>query len=151
MLSITPFLWFDTDLAEPIKFYMSVFPNAVTNADPLDKGPIYSADIKLCGQQLTLFHAGLPPASFNESVSLFVSVDTQDEIDDLWEKLTANGGEPGNCGWLKDRFGLSWQVVPTSLGSLLGASDRTRAQQATDAMMQMSKLDIAELQAAYDR
>ena len=151
MPSITPFLWFDTDLAEPIKFYMSVFPNAVSNADPLDGGPIYSAGIELCGQQLTLFHAGPPPASFNESVSLFVSVDTQDEIDDLWEKLTANGGEPGNCGWLKDRFGLSWQVVPTALGSLLGASDRTRAQQATEAMMQMSKLNIAELQAAYDR
>jgi predicted 3-demethylubiquinone-9 3-methyltransferase (glyoxalase superfamily) len=151
MPSITPFLWFDTDLAEPIKFYMSVFPNAVSNADPLDGGPIYSAGIELCGQQLTLFHAGPPPASFNESVSLFVSVDTQDEIDDLWEKLTANGGESGNCGWLKDRFGLSWQVVPTVLGSLLGASDRTRAHQATDAMMQMSKLNIAELQAAYDR
>ena len=130
---------------------MSVFPNAVTNADPLDAGPIYSAGIELCGQPLTLFHAGLPPASFNESVSLFVSVDTQDEIDDLWEKLTANGGEPGNCGWLKDRFGLSWQVVPTVLGSLLGASDRTRAHQATEAMMQMSKLNIAQLQAAYDR
>ena len=151
MPSITPFLWFDTDLAEPIKFYMSAFPNAVSNADPLDGGPIYSAGIELCGQQLTLFHAGLPPARFNESVSLFVSVDTQDEIDDLWEKLTADGGEPGNCGWLKNRFGLSWQVVPTALGSLLGASDRTRAHQATDAMMQMSKLNIAELQAAYDR
>ena len=82
---------------------------------------------------------------------MFVSVDTQDEVDDLWEKLTADGGEPGRCGWLRDRFGLSWQVVPTILGSLLGASDRTRAQQATDAMMQMGKLDIAALQAAFDR
>lgn len=152
MPSITPFLWFDTDLAEPIKFYASIFSDAVSpNAGSTDGGPIYSAAIELCGQQLTLFHAGPPPAGFTEATSLFVSVDTQDEIDDLWEKLTANGGEPGNCGWLKDRFGLSWQVVPTVLGSLPGASDRTRAQQATEAMMQMGKLDIAALQAAYDR
>jgi predicted 3-demethylubiquinone-9 3-methyltransferase (glyoxalase superfamily) len=150
MPSITPFLWFDSDLAEPINFYRSIFPDSVAPDVSIDNGPIYSASIELCGQQLTLFHAGPPPASFTESFSLFVSVDTQDEIDDLWGKLTADGGEPGNCGWLKDRFGLSWQVVPAVLPSLLGASDRTRAQRATEAMMQMSKLDIATLQAAYD-
>ncbi len=82
---------------------------------------------------------------------MFLSVDTQVEIDDLWDRLTADGGEPGRCGWLKDRFGLSWQVVPTVLGSLVGSPDRTRAQQAVDAMMQMGKLEIAALQAAYDR
>ena len=152
MPSITPFLWFDSDLAEPLNFYSSVFLDAAPlDVDSTDGGPIYSATIELCGQQLTLFHAGPPPAGFTEAVSLFVGVDTQNEIDDLWEKLTADGGEPGRCGWLKDRFGLSWQVVPTILGSLLGASDRTRAQQATDAMMQMGKLDIAALQAAFDR
>jgi predicted 3-demethylubiquinone-9 3-methyltransferase (glyoxalase superfamily) len=149
--SITPFLWFDTDLAEPIKFYSSIFPDAVSpNVGSEDEGPIYSASIELCGQQLRLFHAGPPPASFTEATSLFVSVDTQDEIDDLWAKLIADGGEPGVCGWLKDRFGLSWQVVPTVLGPMLGATDRTRAQHATEAMMQMGKLDIAALQAAYD-
>jgi predicted 3-demethylubiquinone-9 3-methyltransferase (glyoxalase superfamily) len=152
MPSITPFLWFDTDLAEPIEFYTSIFPDAASpNARPTDDGPIFTASIELGGQHLTLFHAGPPPAGFTESISLFVSVDAQDEIDDLWDRLTANGGEPGRCGWLKDRYGLSWQVVPTVLGSLLGSSDRTRAQQATDAMMQMGKLDIAALQAAYDR
>jgi predicted 3-demethylubiquinone-9 3-methyltransferase (glyoxalase superfamily) len=152
MPSITPFLWFDTDLVEPINFYRSIFPDSMSpNVGSIDSGPIFSASIELCGQQLTLFHAGPPPASFNESFSLFVSVDTQDEIDDLWEKLTADGGEPGNCGWLKDRFGLSWQIVPTVLPALLGASDRTRAGHATEAMMQMSKLEIAALQAAYDR
>jgi predicted 3-demethylubiquinone-9 3-methyltransferase (glyoxalase superfamily) len=152
MPSITPFLWFDADLAELIEFYTSIFPDAVSsNVGSTDDGPIFTATIELCGQQLMLFHAGPPPAGFTESISLFVSVDTQGEIDDLWERLTADGGEPGRCGWLKDRYGLSWQVVPTVLGSLLGSSDRTHAQQAIDAMMQMSKLDIAALQAAYDR
>jgi predicted 3-demethylubiquinone-9 3-methyltransferase (glyoxalase superfamily) len=152
MPSITPFLWFDTDLAEPIEFYTSIFPDAASpNGRPTDDGPIFTATVELYGQQLTLFHAGSPPAGFTEAISLFVSVDTQDEIDDLWERLTAGGGEPGRCGWLKDRYGLSWQVVPTALGSLLGSSDRARAQQATDAMMQMGKLDIAALHAAYDR
>jgi predicted 3-demethylubiquinone-9 3-methyltransferase (glyoxalase superfamily) len=151
--SITPFLWFDTDLAEPIAFYTSIFPDAaspdVRRTD--DDGPIFTATIELCGQRLMVLNGGPIHAGFTESISLFVSVDAQDEIDDLWERLTANGGEPGRCGWLKDRYGLSWQVVPTVLGSLLGSSDRTRAQQATDAMMQMGKLDIAALQAAYDR
>jgi predicted 3-demethylubiquinone-9 3-methyltransferase (glyoxalase superfamily) len=153
MPSITPFLWFDGDLAEPIVFYTSIFPGV----DPPDvrpggdTGPIQTATIELCGQQLMLLNGGPAHSGFNESISLFVSVDTQDEIDDLWGRLTADGGEPGQCGWLKDRYGLSWQVVPGVLGSLLGSSDRNRAQQATDAMMQMTKLDIAALQAAYDR
>ncbi|HTD49441.1 MAG TPA: VOC family protein [Acidimicrobiia bacterium] len=153
MPTITPFLWFDVDLAEPIAFYLSIFPDAA-GPDALrerDDGPIFTATIELCGQQLMLLNGGPVHAGFTESVSLFVTVETQDEIDDLWERLTADGGETGRCGWLKDRFGLSWQIVPTVLGSLLGSRDRTRAQQATDAMMQMDKLDIAALQAAYDR
>jgi predicted 3-demethylubiquinone-9 3-methyltransferase (glyoxalase superfamily) len=152
MKSIVPFLWFDTDLAGPIAFYTSVFPDAgwPDGRPTLDDGPIFTATLDLCGQKLMLFHAGPPPAGFTESVSMFVSVDTQAEVDYLWEQLTADGGEPGRCGWLKDRYGLSWQIVPIVLGSLLGSPDRTRAQRATDAMMQMSKLDIAALQAAYD-
>jgi predicted 3-demethylubiquinone-9 3-methyltransferase (glyoxalase superfamily) len=98
-----------------------------------------------------LLNGGPIHAGFTESISLFVSVESQEEIDDLWERLTVRGGEPGRCGWLKDRYGLSWQIVPTVLGTLLGSSDRIRAQQATDAMMQMGKLDTAALQAAYDR
>lgn len=153
MPSITPFLWFDTDLVEPIAFYTSIFPHASSPEvrAALDDGPIFAATIELCGQRLILLNGGPAHAGFTESISLMVSVEGQDEIDALWEQLTANGGEPGRCGWLKDRYGLSWQVVPNVLGTLLGSSDRTRAQRATDAMMQMSKLDVAELQAAYDR
>jgi len=153
MPSITPFLWFDTDLVEPIAFYTSIFPEVeAPDVRPgADDGPVFTATVELCGQKLMLLNGGPVHAGFTESISLFVNVDTQGEIDDLWERLTAGGGEPGRCGWLKDRYGLSWQVVPTVLGSLLGSSDRIRAQQATDAMMEMSKLDIAALQAAYDR
>ncbi len=153
MPSITPFLWFDVDLAEPIAFYTSIFPDAASpNVGPVvgDK-PTFAATIEMCGQKLMLLNGGPAHAGFTESISLFTSVDTQGEIDDLWERLTADGGEPGRCGWLKDRYGLSWQVVPTVLESLIGSSDRNRAQQATDAMLQMSKLDISALQAAYDR
>ncbi len=153
MLSITPFLWFDTDLAEPIAFYTSIFPEAAS-PEPrhsVDDGPIYAATIELCGQQLMLLNGGPVHAGFTEAISLFVSVETQEEIDDLWNRLTDNGGEPGRCGWLKDRYGLSWQIVPSLLGTLIGSADRPRAGQALDAMMQMDKLDMAALQAAYDR
>ncbi len=150
MTSITPFLWFDTDLAEPISFYTSIFPDSATPAIT-SEGPIFTATIELCGQQLLLLNGGPEHAGFTESISLFVSVETQVEIDDLWERLTADGGEPGRCGWLKDRYGLSWQIVPSALGSLLGSPDRTRAQQAQEAMLQMGKLDLGVLQAAFDR
>lgn len=153
MPSITPFLWFDGDLAEPIAFYTSIFRDPATSDvhSSTEEGPVFSATIELCGQKLMLLNGGPAHAGFSESISLFVTVDTQDEIDDLWERLTKDDGEPGRCGWLKDHYGMSWQIVPTLLGSLLSSSDRTRAQQATDAMMQMSKLDMAALQAAYDR
>lgn len=124
MPSIAPYLWFSTDLAEPIE---------------------------LCGQQLMLLNGGPVHAGFNEAMSMFTSVDSQPEIDALWDKLVGDGGEPGRCGWLKDRYGRSWQIVPSMLGTWLGAPDRQRVQQATDAMLQMGKLDIATLQAAYDR
>ncbi len=154
MPTITPFLWFDTDLAEPIAYYQSIFPDTAAASDATQAapdGPVFMATIELCGQQLMLLNGGPHHAGFDESISLFVSVDSQDEVDDLWGRLTADGGEPGRCGWLKDRYGLSWQIVPTVLGSLLGSPDRSRAQQAQDAMMEMDKLDIAALQAAFDR
>lgn len=150
MPSITPFLWFDTDLAEPIAFYTTIF-HGTTGPVEISEGPISTATIELCGQQLFLLNGGPSHAGFSESISLFVRVESQGEIDDLWQRLTADGGQTGRCGWLKDRYGLSWQIVPTVLESLFGSSDRTRAQQAIDAMMTMDKLDIAELQAAYDR
>jgi predicted 3-demethylubiquinone-9 3-methyltransferase (glyoxalase superfamily) len=153
MASITPFLWFDTDLSEAIAFYTSIFPDAQANeASPMrGEGPIFSATIKLAGQELMMLNGGPAHAGFTESISLFVSVDTQDEVDDLWERLSASGGETSRCGWLKDRYGLWWQVVPSVLGELLGSPDRTRAQQAMEAMLTMDRLDIAALQAAYDR
>lgn len=148
MPTITPFLWFDGDLAEPIAFYASVFPGA--KVPPLD-GPVFSAEIELCGQRLLLLNGGPFHAGFTEAISMFVQVDAQAEIDDLWARLTADGGEPGQCGWCKDRYGLSWQVIPSVLGSLLGSPDRVRAGQAHEAMMTMGKLDVAALQAAFDR
>ena len=153
MPSITPFLWFDGDLAEPIAYYTSIFPDAAPpDVRPVtDGGPIFTATIELCGQRLMFLNGGPVHAGFTEAISLFVSVDTQDEIDRLWGRLTEGGGEPGRCGWLKDRFGLSWQIVPGVLGALLGSPDRTRAQQAMDAMLQMDKLEIATLQGAFDR
>jgi predicted 3-demethylubiquinone-9 3-methyltransferase (glyoxalase superfamily) len=150
MPSITPFLWFDSDLAEPIAFYRSVFPEAFVCDEPAS-GPVFSATVELCGQKIMLLNGGPANAGFTESISLFVSVSTQEELDGLWDRLIAGGGESGQCGWLKDRYGLSWQVVPTVLGVLLGSVDRRRAQQAIEAMLQMTKLDIAALQAAYDR
>jgi predicted 3-demethylubiquinone-9 3-methyltransferase (glyoxalase superfamily) len=153
MPTITPFLWFNTDLAEPIEFYTSIFPNASTGYAQRagDNGPIFTAEIELCGQKLMLLNGGPTHAGFTEAISLFISVDTQTEIDELWDRLLADGGEPSQCGWLKDRYGLSWQVVPSMLGTVLGSPDRRRASQAMDAMMQMVKLDIAALQAAFDR
>ena len=153
MTSITPFLWFDTDLREPIRFYSSIFPEpgAAPQSSDDDSGPVYSAVIELAGQRLMLLNGGPASFGFTEAISLFVETETQTEIDRLWSALTEGGGEPGRCGWLKDRYGLSWQIVPAVLGSLLGSSDRKRAQQAMDAMMTMSKLDIDGLQGAYDR
>jgi predicted 3-demethylubiquinone-9 3-methyltransferase (glyoxalase superfamily) len=149
--TITPFLWFDGDLAEPIAYYTSIFPDAHASDTGTGGGPVFSSTIELCGQRLMLLNGGPMHANFTEAISMFVNVDTQDEVDHLWAQLCAGGGEAGRCGWLKDRYGLSWQIVPAVLGSLIGSPNRTRAQQAIDAMMQMNKLDIAGLQAAYDR
>ncbi len=155
MPTITPFLWFDTDLAEPIAYYRSIFPDTVSADEPSEQagpaGPVFTASIDLCGQELMFLNGGPIHAGFDESISLFVSVDTQEEVDELWDRLTADGGEAGRCGWLKDRYGLSWQIIPTILGELLGSPDRDRAQQAQDAMMGMNKLNVAALQAAFDR
>ena len=164
MPSITPFLWFDSDLAEPIAFYRSVFPDRAVHGEPIttdapdstmpssgEDGPISTATIELCGQRIMLLNGGPAHAGFSESISLFVSVETQSELDELWGRLVSGGGEESRCGWLKDRYGLSWQVVPTMLGTVLGSADRARAQQALDAMLQMNKLDIATLQSAFDR
>jgi predicted 3-demethylubiquinone-9 3-methyltransferase (glyoxalase superfamily) len=152
MTSVTPFLWFDADLAEPIAYYQSVFPSIdVLERSEGPEGTIFGATIEVFGQRLVLLNGGPVHAGFKESFSLLVAVSTQHEIDDLWFRLTTDGGEEGRCGWLKDRYGLSWQIVPDRLGDLIGGVDPLRAKQALDAMLGMTKLSIEGLQAAYDR
>jgi predicted 3-demethylubiquinone-9 3-methyltransferase (glyoxalase superfamily) len=151
MTTVTPFLWYDADLAEPLAYYASVFPSMqVVERSPGPDDSVAGATIELFGQRLTLLNGGPAHAGFMESFSLLVAVEMQGEIDELWSGLTADGGEEGRCGWLKDRYGLSWQIVPDRLGSLIGGPDPQRAKQALDAMLQMNKLCIEELQAAYD-
>ncbi len=149
MPTITPFLWFDTQAEEAMQFYASIFEHSKVGTVHRMGDKVMSVEFELEGQKFMALNAG-PQFTFNEAVSFFVSCETQAEIDELWGKLTADGGSPGRCGWLKDRFGLSWQIVPRELGSLLGDKDRGRASRAMTAMLQMSKLDIAGLRAAQD-
>jgi len=151
MASITPFLWFDGDLAEPIAYYTSIFGGAAGEEPRAGDGPVHFATLELFGQRLMLLNGGPAHAGFTEAISLFAEVEIQSEVDRLWERLTADGGQDGRCGWLKDRYGLSWQIVPAALGGLIGSPDHTRADQARQAMYAMGKIDIAEIQAAYDR
>ncbi|UZE46665.1 VOC family protein [Rhodopseudomonas sp. P2A-2r] len=143
MTSITPFLWFDNKVPDAVAFYTSVFPNA-----QVEVVNDFMATFELEGQR---FHAlnGGPQYKFTEAVSFFVSVETQAQVDYFWTRLTADGGEEGRCGWLKDRFGLSWQVIPAALGTMLGHPDRAKADRAMQAMLSMRKLVIADLEAAF--
>lgn len=143
MTSITPFLWFANNVPEAVAFYKAVFPNA-----KVETVSDFMAVFELEGQR---FHAlnGGPQYRFTEAVSFFISVETQAEVDYFWSRLTADGGEESRCGWLKDKFGLSWQVIPSALGRYLGDSDRTRANRVMQAMMEMRKIVIADLDRAY--
>ncbi|MFC5401352.1 VOC family protein [Cohnella soli] len=154
---ITPFLWFDNNAEEAINFYSSIFKNAKTThvsrygeGGPFPKGTLMTATFELEGQTFMALNAG-PHFKFNEAVSFFVNCTTQEEVDELWEKLTADGGEPGRCGWLKDKFGLSWQIIPTALGELMGDKDPVKAANVAQAMMQMNKIDIQGLKQAYEK
>jgi predicted 3-demethylubiquinone-9 3-methyltransferase (glyoxalase superfamily) len=149
MLSITPFLWFDTQAEQAMRFYASIFPRAREIAVHRAGDAVISVTFELEGQRFMGLNAG-PQFRFNEAVSFFVGCETQAEIDDLWSKLLANGGSPSRCGWLKDQFGLSWQIVPNVLGSLLGHPDREQSGRAMQAMLGMQKLDIAALQRAFE-
>ena len=149
MLTITPFLWFDSQAEEAMNLYVSIFPRSKVLSVQRAQGRVMSVEFELEGQKLMALNAG-PQFRFTEAISFFVGCDTQDQIDDLWTKLTADGGAPGRCGWLKDRFGLSWQIIPRSLGRMLGDPDPATAKRVMDAMLQMSKLDIAALQQARD-
>ena len=150
MLTITPFLWFDTQAEEAMNFYASIFPDAKVIDINRAEGRVFSVTYELQGQRFIGLNAG-PHFKFNEAVSFFVGCETQQEIDELWTKLLADGGSPSRCGWLKDKFGLSWQIVPNALGRLLGGGgDQARAKRVMDTMLTMDKLDIARLQLAYD-
>lgn len=147
---ITPFLWFDADVEEAASFYVSVFKDAKVESvhRPAPGKPAQSATVTLRGQRLHLFNGG-PHFKFTPAVSLFVDCETQGEVDALWAKLTAGGAE-SRCGWLTDKYGLSWQIIPTILPALLRDKNPAKAHAAMQAMLQMGKLDIARLQRAYD-
>ena len=149
MQKITPFLWFDTQAEEAMNFYASIFRNSKVHSVNKMQGKVMSVQFELEGQHFMALNAG-PMFTFNEAISFFVACESQQEIDDLWTKLTADGGSPSRCGWLKDKFGLSWQIVPTALTRMLGDKDPARAKRVTDAMLAMNKLDINQLQRAYD-
>ena len=142
MPSITPFLWFDTQAEEAARFYATIFADAhVGDVSRYPDGRAMSVSFRLNGQNFMALNGG-PLYKFNESISMFISCDSQSEVDDLWEKLTADGGQPGRCGWLKDKFGLSWQVIPKQMGALLQRPGVVQA------MMTMSKIDLQKLQDA---
>lgn len=143
MQKITPFLWFNNNAQEAAKFYCSVFKNSKIVSDT----PMMT-EINIDGQELILFNGG-PNFSFTPATSLFISCETQEEIDAYWNVLTESG-KPGQCGWLQDKYGLSWQIVPTILRSLIGDPDKEKSSRAMQAMLQMSKLDIAALTKAHD-
>jgi predicted 3-demethylubiquinone-9 3-methyltransferase (glyoxalase superfamily) len=149
MSKITPFLWFDTQAEEAMNFYASVFKNSKVIAVNKAAGRVMSVQFELDGQRFMALNGG-PHYKFTEAVSLFVACETQEEIDELWAKLTADGGASNRCGWLKDKFGLSWQIIPTTLGRMLSDPDPAKSKRALDAMLQMNKLDLKQLQQAYD-
>ncbi|HTP11587.1 MAG TPA: VOC family protein [Anaerolineae bacterium] len=155
MQKITPFLWFDDNAEEAVNFYMSVFKNSKVNsvtrygsAGPGEPGKVMTISFEIEGLTLTALNGG-PYFKFTEAISLEVACVSQAEVDELWDKLTADGGEPSQCGWLKDKFGLSWQIVPTAMMEFIQGSDPAGAQRAMAAMLKMSKLDLAVLRQAY--
>lgn len=143
MPTITPFLWFDGQAQEAMTFYTSIFRDSkVISSSPM------SVQFELQGQRFIGLNAG-PHHKFTPAVSFFIEVETQAEIDNYWNKLLADGGRPDQCGWLQDKFGLSWQVIPKALPKLLSDPDPAKAKRALDAMLKMSKIDLAELQRAH--
>lgn len=155
MPNINPFLWFDNQAEEAAALYTSVFPNSkVINVQrypagaPGPEGSVMTIEFELDGQPFTALNGGRENFSFNEAISFTVNCQDQDEVDTYWEQLTAGGGEAGPCGWLKDRFGVSWQIVPQALPRLLADPDREKANRVMQAMMQMSKIEVQKLEDA---
>ena len=156
MSKITTFLTFDHQAEAAVKLYVSAFGDSRILSEsrwgeggPGPAGALMSCEFELAGQRFVALNGG-PSFAFSDGISLFVSCETQAEVDELWAKLTADGGEPGRCGWLKDPFGVSWQIVPTALGEMLGDPNRAKAGRAMQAMLQMSKIDIEGLRRAFE-
>ena len=155
MQKITPFLWFDHQAEEAMHFYTSIFKNSKVGsvqrygeAGPGPKGSVMSATFELEGQQFFALNGG-PHFSFTPAISFFVNCETQQEVDELWEKLSA-GGEPNSCGWLKDKYGVSWQIIPSALGKMLQDKDSEKSTRVMKAMLQMKKIDVEGLKRAYE-
>ncbi|GAL83204.1 3-demethylubiquinone-9 3-methyltransferase [Sporocytophaga myxococcoides] len=149
MQKITPFLWFDGQAEEAVNFYTSMFKDSkVVNMSRMPDGKVISATFLLNGQEFMALNGG-PMFKFTEAISLFVKCETQSEIDSMWEKLS-EGGSKGRCGWLKDKFGLSWQIIPPILGELMGDKDPAKSQRVMQAMLKMDKIIIQDLKDAYE-
>jgi predicted 3-demethylubiquinone-9 3-methyltransferase (glyoxalase superfamily) len=155
MKKITPFLWFNDNAEEAMKFYVSIFKNSKVlkvarygESGPGEKGTVMTARFQLNGQEFVALNGG-PHFKFTEAISFVVNCGTQEEVDELWEKLS-EGGEESQCGWLKDKYGLSWQIVPTVLAELLQDKDAEKSNRVMKAMLQMDKLDIKTLKQVYE-
>jgi predicted 3-demethylubiquinone-9 3-methyltransferase (glyoxalase superfamily) len=156
MQKIKPFLWFDNQVEEAIIFYVSIFKNAKVHrvarygdAGPGPKGAVMLASFELAGLEFTALNGG-PRHTFNEAISFVVACDRQEEIDELWERLPEGGGSTGRNGWLKDRFGVSWQIVPSTLGTMLADPDAGRSSRVMLALLEMEKIDMEALRDAYE-
>lgn len=156
MQKIKTFLWFDTQAEEAANLYISIFDNSrildvqyYGAAGPGTEGSVMTVEFELAGQQFIALNGG-PQFTFTEAISLSIDCKSQKEVDDLWAKLTADGGEPGPCGWLKDKYGLSWQVVPTALTEMVADPDPVKSQRVMAAMLKMTKIDIQALRDAYN-
>ena len=155
MSKINPFLWFDRQAEEAANHYVSIFRNSKIvhvarygDAGPGPKGSVLVITFQLAGQEFMALNGG-PQFKFTEAISLLVNCETQQEVDELWNKLSA-GGQPSRCGWLKDKFGLSWQIVPIALGKMMSDKDPAKARRVMEAMLQMDKLDVDRLKQAYE-
>jgi predicted 3-demethylubiquinone-9 3-methyltransferase (glyoxalase superfamily) len=155
MQKITPYLWFDGQAEEAAAHYTSIFKNSrvvdvhrIGEGGPLPAGTAVTVTFELDGQQFVALNGG-PQFAFTEAISLYVSCRDQDEVDELWDRLS-DGGEPGRCGWLKDRYGVSWQIIPTALGELMSDPDPAKAGRVMQAMFGMTKIDVQGLRDAYD-
>jgi len=156
MQKIVTNLWFDTEAEDAAKFYTSIFKNSQINnvshfgeAGPREAGLVLTVDFELDGQQFTAINGG-PDFKFDEAISLLINCESQSEVDYFWDALLADGGEESQCGWLKDKFGLSWQVIPSRLGELMSDPDAAKANRVMEAMLKMVKIDVDVLEKAYN-